>query len=74
MEEVKEPNTRGWWARKRDGRIEWFWCEEITDEKHKDPYIAIYVNKIRDLLPVKKFSGPLTSWFGPMEIPWEEYD
>lgn len=64
------PTSEGWWARHRDGRIDWFHVESIESEIDGSVYLAIFVSDMWDYVPVEKFSSPLVRWAGPITLPW----
>jgi hypothetical protein len=66
MREVPVPDAEGWWARCDSGRVKWFRVSVTSDSGP-----CIFVSDIHDLVPVRKFSTPLTRWFGPIIVPKE---
>jgi len=65
--EKRLPDEDGWWARHRDGRVQWF-CVHVPDDSSP----GIWVSDIEGFMPVTAFTSPLTRWYGPVEIPWSE--
>jgi hypothetical protein len=65
--ERRHPNATGWWARARSGKVEWFWVDVFDDAP-----AGIWVEAISNFIPVTDFSPPLTTWYGPVSVPWTE--
>jgi hypothetical protein len=65
--EKKLPDAEGWWARNREGRVDWFYVHVFSDAP-----IGIWLNDIHSHRPVTEFSHPLTRWYGPVELPWPD--
>jgi hypothetical protein len=71
LTEKRLPDAPGWWARHRGDRVDWFLVLEVDGVEGG---LAIWVNDLEDLVPVAKFSFPLTRWGGPVSTPrgWEK--
>lgn len=69
----RTPNTEGWWARKRNGKVDWFFIHELDKEEGNHSF-EIYLTATECFLPVEKFGSPSTRWFGPVSLPegWKE--
>lgn len=71
--EQTTPIRPGWWARIRNGRIEWFMVNEIESDDGRgdsgNSQLMIWASSIEDFLPIQKFCSPLTKWFGPFLLP-----
>jgi len=71
LTEKRLPDTPGWWARHRGGRVDWFLVQDVDDVEGG---LAIWASDLEDFVPVARFSRPLVRWAGPVSMPrgWEQ--
>lgn len=63
------PLCEGWWARGKGGRqVQWFYVTAFDDGTP----LSVWINEINDFVPVEKFTTPLTRWWGPITVPFDD--
>jgi len=69
MEIKRLPDAPGWWLRNMGKTLKWFHVFEIEDDS-----LQIICKDTERFYPVEDYTSPLTRWYGPIEVPWTEYD
>jgi hypothetical protein len=64
LREAKTPDADGWWARREDGKVTWYRVQVCDDAGP-----CVYVSEFHEMVPVAKFTHPLTKWYGPVVLP-----
>jgi hypothetical protein len=57
----EKPHCRGWWARRWNDRVAWFFVERLDEMG-----LAVWLDVVEDFESIDRLTRPGTTWAGPL--------